>query len=226
MTTTRPTSIHPARPARRHKATGDRMSISRRRGPVGSALRSTPADRFCDEYATAFYLAVHGVLVRERSDALDVAGFAVEGLLEKGVAVQAARYPDPARYGRAHARNAAIDYDRRQAVDRGEGARRRRRIASMESDVAGVERAVVRGIGWDDAVVAAIDMRDLLTGVPQTVTDRDLEVFFLVKVEGRAASAVARERGVRRETISRTCSKVRAALAALAREAALRSAAA
>lgn len=225
---TTPQTSRTARRAPAPKATDDRMSISRRHGFVGSAPRGQKAKQqmAARTYATAFYDAVHGVLVRERSDALDVAGFAVEALLEKGVAVQAARYPDAARYGRAHARNAAIDYDRRQAVDRGEGARRRRRVASMESDVAGVERAVVRGVGWDDAVVAAIDMRNLLTGVPQTVSDRDLEVFFLVKVEGRTASSVAQDYGVRRETISRICSKVRAALAAVARETALRSAAA
>ncbi len=226
MTTIHPTASIPTWLAPVPKATHERMSISRRHGFVGGTPRRKSADQIRDEYATAFYVAVHGVLVRHRSDALDVAGYAVAGLLGKDFAAKAKRYPDPTRYGRAHARNVAADYDRRQAADRGEGARRGRRIASMDADVSGFERAVVRGIDWDNAVVMAIDIRNLLTGVPQSISAREFEAFYLVKVEGRTASSVAQQRGVRRETISRTCSKVRAALVAAAREAGLAEAAA
>jgi len=174
------------------------------------------------EYVAAFYDAVHGVLVRERSDALDVAGFAAERLLKHKFTAKMRQYPDPAMYGRKNARNAAIDYDRRQAADRGEGARHGRGVDYL--DAIDLDWTWVMVAGWEGVVATAIDVRRLLATLAPTITDRELRAYWLVKVEGRTVKSVAKQRGVRRETISRTCSKVHKALVAAANGPALEAA--
>jgi DNA-directed RNA polymerase specialized sigma24 family protein len=206
------TTSQTSRTARRvptPKATDDRMSISRRHGFVGSTPRAktTTQKRAAQAYAAAFYDAVHGVLVRERSDALDVAGFAVERLLEHNLAGKMRQYPDPAMYGRKNARGAAIDYDRQQAADRGEGARRTTVVYSFahfpEFDTVDATDEGIAG------AVAKADVERYERLILQYVSKRDWNMFALVKRDGWTTVDVANLHGLRRETVSRIIGDVR-----------------
>lgn len=212
MTTTRTTGTPrttPARPVVHCKPTDDRMSISRRHGFAGTAPRGQKAQRQMAQqlYVAAFYDAVLGVLVRERSDAQDVAGFAAERLLEHNFAGKMRQYPDPAMYGRKNARNAAIDYDRQQAAARGEGARRTTAVYSFdffqEFDVTDPTADGTWG------AVAKADVERFERLILQYVGRRDWDVFTLVNRDGWRTVDVAHLYGVRRETVSRILRDVR-----------------
>lgn len=213
MTTTRNPRTAPARPVAQPKLTDARMSISRRHGFVGSAPRGQKARQqiAARTYVAAFYDAVYGVLVCKRSDAQDVAGFAAERLLEHNFAAKMRQYPDPAMYGRKNARNAAIDYDRQQAADRGEGARRTTTVHSFEYlqefDVADATDDVTWG------AIAKADLERFERLILQYVRRRDWDMFTLVNRDGWTTVDVANLYGVRRETVSRIIGDVRDTLA-------------
>lgn len=81
-------------------------------------------DAAAHDYAVAVFREVMRVAaaVRRGFDAGDIAADISAEVLERPVAIMA-RYPDPVVYARRRVRHAGISHDRRQRVQRGEGAR-------------------------------------------------------------------------------------------------------
>jgi len=150
----------------------------------------------------------------------DVVGFGAVRLLTKLDEIMV-RYPDPARYARASFAHLVHDWARREAAQRGQGARFGRSVASLEwADERSVERSleVVRLFSdrsLDDAVASRVDAQRMLSQVRSCIHPRDWQVVWEIAAEGAMVRDVAARRGVHPSGISRryhlACAAIRAA---------------
>jgi RNA polymerase sigma factor (sigma-70 family) len=204
------------------------------------AITPSPSTDAPREEVAAYIAAVHRtareVLVRIHRvwDADDIASEIALALAADATLVMTA-YPDPAVFARVRARHAAIQYQRRQRVQRGEGARvfhhadgtvhPGRTVVSgnvtpteggAEWLVTYVDGSVLLDEQLTDQMLASVLLADALDGL--AVSER--EELYLIDGLGWTVQEVAEWRGQRRETVSRRVNAARR----LARERALQAA--
>lgn len=115
------------------------------------------------------------------------------------------KYPDPAHYVGARFSNVITDHGRRQAAQRGEGARYERKVTSANDEhTARKLEQVVWGDSFDladhlDKIALVQKVKNVLTADQQRILD-------LVVVKGLSVTEVAKIVGKRRETVSRKLS--------------------
>jgi len=175
--------------------------------PHRSGPRATvPKGEARSAYLTAFHASVLVTLKKNpspsvRAAANDVAGFGVARLLRERFEHKLARHHDPVQYGRTAAINLYHDWLRREAVQRGQGARRTTVVVSggamdefdfVDASVDGADTAVMRA-----------DIDRLVRVIRRYVSARDWDVFWRVHYDGWTTVQVANHCGLRRETISR-----------------------
>jgi RNA polymerase sigma factor (sigma-70 family) len=193
---------------------------------VTTPSSSTDAPR---EEVAAYIAAVHrtarDVLVRIHRvwDADDIASEIALALAADATLVMTA-YPDPAVFARVRAGHAAIEHQRRQRVQRGEGAR----VFRHADGTVHPGRTVVSGNvapteGGDEWLVTYVDPADLLDErladqllVSALLADAldglavcEREELFLIDGLGWTVQEVAEMRGQRRETVSRRVNAAR-----------------
>ena len=115
------------------------------------------------------------------------------------------KYPDPAHYVGARFSNVITDHGRRQAAQRGEGARYERKVTSAndEHTARKLEQVV-----WGDSFDLAdhLDKFALVQKVKNVLTADQQRILDLVVVKGLSVTEVAKIVGKRRETVSRNLS--------------------
>ena len=115
------------------------------------------------------------------------------------------KYPDPAHYVGARFSNVVTDHGRRQAAQRGEGARYERKVASAneEHTARKLEQVV-----WSDSLDIAdhLDKIALVKKVKGVLSAEQQRILDLVVVNGLSVTEVAKIVGKRRETVSRNLS--------------------
>lgn len=170
---------------------------------------------------------IRAVAGRRAADADDIGAAAVTQFLGNDAAVRAAiiaRYPDAVVYGRIIARHAMVDHDRRQRVQRGEGARifrdasgltRPGRVATS-GDATGADgapsvfdRTADNGPAVEEHVVDQLDALTQLAGLLHDFTDGDRDLLLRIDGHGQPIIDVAAAMGIRRETLSRRLSRLR-----------------
>jgi RNA polymerase sigma factor (sigma-70 family) len=115
------------------------------------------------------------------------------------------KYPDPAHYVGARLASVVIDHSRRQAAQRGEGARFDRKVTSAdEVHTARKLQEVVSGDSFD--LADHLDKITLVQKVQRVLTAEEQRMFDLVYVKGLSVTEVAEIVGKRRETVSRKLS--------------------
>ncbi len=189
----------------------------------------TTGARAVDAYAVELYghlVRLLGALRPRADDALDIAGEVVTAFLAQPLPIMA-RYT-PLAYASSRARHGAVDHDRRQRAQRGEGVRLHRepggglvpgrRGISGDAVAAGGGEcmfATLRdpGEGLEDTVVARRDDLDRLQRALGGVPASERAVLYLVDGMGWSVVEVARARGLRRETVSRRLSRTRGLVA-------------
>ena len=171
----------------------------------------------------AYVIAFHQEITRLlRSDirhplAEDVAQAECVNLLENIELVRDS-YPNPGLYARVRVRHAGIDHDRRQAVQRGEGARlvtqadgtvtRARVVISGDIPDPVTGRSILETIPAEDTepdeIVDRFDPRmQLLAAELAKLTPGVRRLLLAVKGGGRTVTDVAAEMGLDRSTASR-----------------------
>jgi RNA polymerase sigma factor (sigma-70 family) len=118
------------------------------------------------------------------------------------------RHPDPLVYAAIRFRDVAHDYGRRQAAQRGEGARRTRVVASLDP-AHHPER--VHAQYSDDALAQGVDDRRRVSTVMSALSARERQVLTMCCAEDLTAEEVARRLGCARETVSRALSRAKRA---------------
>jgi RNA polymerase sigma factor (sigma-70 family) len=179
-----------------------------------------------DEYVVAVFREVMRVAGRHglRVDADDLAGEVVAGVLERPEVVMAS-YPDPVRYARERVRHAGISFERRQRVQRGEGARLHpdgegllhpgRRYVSGDAPVAdGLDCLFARAADPAAQFEPAADDRmmafELLRRCCEGLSAQEVDEVWLVDGCGFEVQEIAELCGQARETVSRRLSRTRA----------------
>jgi len=157
------------------------------------------------EYIKQFNIALRGRFkgksIYMGHEVNDIVSHATTELCSNVTAVMA-KYPCPVTYSALRYRNVIIDYGRRQAVQRGEGARRYRKgisteIAQMSAEI---ERSLSRGTSnFTDQADDRRFVDQVLVGLPKF----QQRVLRLCAMDGHTTIAAARILGVRRETVSR-----------------------
>lgn len=196
--------------------------------PVPSARTARPIDdrpaerRSDDSYLTEFHREIHRLLVRSvrHPQPDDVAQSETTALLGRLDRVREA-YPEPARYARVRVVHAAVDHDRRQAVQRSQSARLhrgddgtvswRREVISGDATVPGSDRTVFDLVGsfrlnpdaTAEAVVGRHDLTRLLdrglVGFPASTR----ALLVLVHGHGYTVTAAAHLVGLERTSASK-----------------------
>lgn len=147
--------------------------------------------------------------------ASDVASEVVVKFLKNAEAIMV-KYPDPIVFARAVTKTTAIDYRRKLAAQRGEGARQARRVVSGDSHeddqvsaFATSENAVV---DFADDVANKLDAEYLLEQIALGIPADEFEALYLTEVLGLTDAEAGELVGVRRECINRRKSRAKARL--------------
>ena len=115
------------------------------------------------------------------------------------------KYPDPAHYVGARLANVVTDHSRRQAAQRGEGARFDRKVTSAnEEHTARKLEQFVWGDSFD--IADHLDKIALVQKVNNVLSVEQQHILDLVVVKGLSVTEVAKIVGKRRETVSRNLS--------------------
>jgi DNA-directed RNA polymerase specialized sigma24 family protein len=184
---------------------------------------ATLLDRATEHYAGVLHRQVVRVLTSRPLDADDVAQAVVVWFLGQPEVLMA-RYPDPVRLGRVAARHACISFDRRQRIQRCEGARLfvqgdgtvqpgRRTISGNTPTVDGgdelLDLMAQPTLFVDDHVVTQQFCADMLSTLQRGLSAADCELLMLVDGHGWPVNVLAARLGVARETLSRRISRIR-----------------
>ena len=163
----------------------------------------------------AYVIGVHNALAArfgnhakcKGQEVADVIQYTIVELLGR-ISYIMSKYPDPAHYVGARFSNVITDHGRRQAAQRGEGARYERKVTSANDEhTARKLEQVVWGDSFDladhlDKIALVQKVKNVLTADQQRILD-------LVVVKGLSVTEVAKIVGKRRETVSRNLSDVK-----------------
>jgi RNA polymerase sigma factor (sigma-70 family) len=160
----------------------------------------------------AYVLGVHKALaVRfgnhvtyKGQEVADVIQYTIVELLQRVVYIMG-KYPDPAHYVHARFSNVVTDHGRRQAAQRGEGARYDRKVSSAnEEHTARKIEQFVSGESLD--IADHLDKIALVKKVNGVLSAEQQRILDLVVVKGLSVTEVAKIVDKRRETVSRSLS--------------------
>ena len=166
-----------------------------------------------DLYVTTYHAELGRLLSKQHisngHDFNDIISFGIIRLLKNYEKI-VVKDPDPILFARRSAKNLARDYHRRQAAQRGEGARNERQVGSLDL---GTSPDSLGGVVPDfaDDYLDERDRAELIDKISAVLPQDQLEVLWEVDGLGKSVKQFANEHGVRRETISRTASKARTA---------------
>jgi DNA-directed RNA polymerase specialized sigma24 family protein len=137
-------------------------------------------------------------------DAADVAHDVVLGALRCGPALMCS-YPDPAVYATVRVGHAHVSWLRREGVQRAEGARRGRRVDSIDARPIDGPAFDVGGDPDDtvDTVIRSFDVAEIRGLLDEHLDARDVDLLVEVKGHGVSVADLARRQGLARETVSR-----------------------
>ncbi len=157
---------------------------------------------------------------RRPFDADDIAGEVALAVADHPATIMGG-YPDPVQYARQRARHAGISFDRRERVQRGEGARLvvgsdglqepGRRYESADASHGGglLANAIQRGEPLDAIVADRLVTGALLQRACEGLSPVEFRELWLVDGCGYTVQEVAELCGQRRETVSRRLSATR-----------------
>jgi RNA polymerase sigma factor (sigma-70 family) len=112
------------------------------------------------------------------------------------------KYPNPVHYAAARFANVNTDHARRQAAQRGEGARFERKVGSADVDhTARQLESIVSSDQFD--IAEHLDNKSLVKDVLSVLSEVQQRAVILVFVEGYSVTEAAKILGKRRETVSR-----------------------
>ena len=180
---------------------------------ASSVARLTAAE---ETYVMAVFREVARIAGRSRKafDADDIAGEVAMAVAHRPAPIMAG-YPDPVGYARQRARHAGISFDRRERVQRGEGARLvvgkdglqapGRRYASLDRALTQADPDAPVDAAVTDHLVTAALLQHACIGL-SLIEMREL---WLVDGYGYTVQEVAALVGQRRETVSRRLSNTR-----------------
>ena len=166
-----------------------------------------------DLYVTTYHAELGRLLSKQHisngHDFNDIVSFGIIRLLKNYEKI-VMRDPDPILFARRSAKNLARDYHRRQAAQRGEGARNERQISSLEFDASNDS---LGGLipDFTDEYLDKRDRADQIDRISAALPQEQLDVLWEVEGLGKSVKKYADECGVRRETMSRRASKARTA---------------
>ncbi len=171
----------------------------------------------------AVFREVARIAARSRRpfDADDIAGEVALAVADRPAIIMGG-YPNPVHYARQRARHAGISFDRRERVQRGEGARLvvgsdglqgpGRRYESADASEGGgdlLSHAIGRGESLDASVANRLVAGALLRRACEGLTPVEFRELWLVDGCGYTVQEVAELCGQRRETVSRRLSATR-----------------
>ena len=166
-----------------------------------------PAGEYVMRFNSALRDRFHGKSLYMGHEVNDIVSYATTELCCKVIPVMA-KYPCPVTYSALRHRNVIIDYARRQAAQRGEGARHYRKGTSTEVAhlTAEIEQSMARGrSNFTDQV----EDRRLVDQIFGSLPEFQQKVLRLCAMDGHTTIAAARILGVRRETVSRAVSNAK-----------------
>lgn len=160
----------------------------------------------------AYVIGVHNALAArfgnhskyKGQEVADVIQYTIAELLGR-ISFIMGKYPDPAHYVGARLSNVVTDYGRRQAAQRGEGARFDRTVSSAnEKHTARKIEQFVNGDSLD--IADHLDKIALVKKAKGVLSTEQQRILDLVAVDGFSVTEVAKILGKRRETVSRSLS--------------------
>ena len=172
-----------------------------------STCQQMPAGEYIKRFYSALRGRFNGKSIYMDHEVSDIVSYATTELCSKVISIMA-KYPCPDTYSALRYKNVIIDYDRRQAAQRGEGARRNRKGSSTATPhlSAEIERSLSRGTSnFTDQV----EDRRLVDQILVRLPEFQQKVLRLCAMDGHSTIAAARILGVRRETVSRALSNSR-----------------
>ena len=185
---------------------GDPMTTKRNHNKPSTLTIQTKKRQ--DEYVLGVYQALETRLGKHAKykgqEVADVIQYTIVELLGR-IAFIMSKYPDPAHYVGARLSNVVTDHGRRQAAQRGEGARFDRTVGSANDEH--TARKIEQFANGDSFDVADhLDKIALVQKVKTVLTAEEQRIFNLVYVKGLSVTEVAKIVGKRRETVSRSLS--------------------
>lgn len=171
------------------------------RGDHMTTNRPLHKDIFVQGYYTEMYRLVSKRRDVPRHAVDDIVMFAVELLMEQ-IDFVVAQHPDPVVYARRQVTNKVLDYKRRIAAQRGEGARFTRTVGSYDL-MTNPDASVPSNLDLAQDVVERDERERQMAIVRKAVGDENLELLEMIDGHDYSVTDVAKIRGQRRETVSR-----------------------
>jgi len=134
-------------------------------------------------------------------DVDDIVSYAVELVMEQ-IDFVCGKYPDPVVFARRQYTNKIHDYRRRIASQRGEGARFSRAIDSFDM-MSNPDASVPGVIDFSDSVVESMERDEQMGRLREVLSDKEMEIVWLVDGHDMTVKDAAKRLGLRRETVSR-----------------------
>jgi RNA polymerase sigma factor (sigma-70 family) len=142
--------------------------------------------------------------------ASELVSFAIEKVI-KNADVYMRRYRTPEHCANAVARTSAKDHRRRELADRGHGARNTRRGEELDAPIAVGDDGGTMTLGDllmapegnPEAIVDVITLEEEIVALLSDASDEELFLIHAIFAEERPHGDIAKELGVRRETIVR-----------------------
>jgi RNA polymerase sigma factor (sigma-70 family) len=187
---------------------------------------STDSPTNLAEYCTILHDSVVSIIRRTWSghDAFDIAQNLVERVLRSPGAVMAV-FPDPLVYASVCARNAGLDFDRTERGQRCEGARLTTNAAGergrartwlsgdramSDGDVRLFDTVADGSVDFVDALVESDEAKERLDVCLRGLSQTERDLLHRVDGHGMYITEVAATVGIRRETLNRRLTRIRA----------------
>jgi RNA polymerase sigma factor (sigma-70 family) len=185
---------------------GDPMTTKRNHNKPSTLTIQTKKRQ--DEYVLGVYQALETRLgnrvTYKGQEVADVIQYTIVELLGRITFIMS-KYPDPAHYVGARLSNVVTDHGRRQAAQRGEGARYDRKVASANEEH--TARKLEQFVSGDSLDIADhLDKIALVKKAKGVLSTEQQRILDLVAVDGISVTEVAKIVGKRRETVSRSLS--------------------
>ena len=173
-----------------------------------SAAEALRRDLYC---STVWREALRILKTKRRLEADDIAAEVAAKFLADPAKFMA-KFPTPEVFAWAVTKNTRLDYERRQRVQRGEGAEGERTVGYLgDHDHVGTEEANGTRFSTNpaDEAVSAARVAEIFECIPDAV---DRELAWRVLVDGDRITEIAQDWGVHHSTVSRQFKKAKAIL--------------
>jgi RNA polymerase sigma factor (sigma-70 family) len=185
---------------------GDPMTTKRNHNNPSN--RTIQTKKRQDAYVIGVYKALEARLgnrvTYKGQEVADVIQYTIVELLGR-ISYIMGKYPDPTHYVGARLSNVVTDFGRRQAAQRGEGARSDRKVSS--ANVEHTARKIEQFVSGDSLDIADhLDKIALVKKVKGVLSTEQQRILDLVVVKGLSVTEVAKIVDKRRETVSRSLS--------------------